>query len=141
MKNELSQAFFHSFLLKGPKQCLFICFLSFIQTFFWIKTQIVAFPFPDEDRLSKRKSIGETISLQVEMESRNSPEREEVKTKPRAQFYLLRNLFDLFHRKRLFIYIGTIKCCCCALQRTPAEEITFETLKNAIGTIQLLSNY
>ncbi|XP_029452060.1 protein EFR3 homolog B isoform X3 [Rhinatrema bivittatum] len=31
----------------------------------------------DEDRLSKRKSIGETISLQVEMESRNSPEREE----------------------------------------------------------------
>ncbi|XP_078237567.1 protein EFR3 homolog B isoform X2 [Pogona vitticeps] len=31
----------------------------------------------DEDRLSKRKSIGETISLQVEVESRNSPEREE----------------------------------------------------------------
>lgn len=30
--------------------------------------------FPDEDRLSKRKSIGETISLQVEVESRNSPE-------------------------------------------------------------------
>lgn len=35
-------------------------------------------PFPDEDRLSKRKSIGETISLQVEVESRNSPEKEEV---------------------------------------------------------------
>uniref|UniRef100_A0A8C7GTU3 EFR3 homolog B n=1 Tax=Oncorhynchus kisutch TaxID=8019 RepID=A0A8C7GTU3_ONCKI len=50
--------------------------------------------FTDEDRLSKRKSIGETISLQVEVESRNSPEKEE---------------------------------------RTPAEEITFETLKNAIG--------
>ena len=33
---------------------------------------------PDEDRLSKRKSIGETISLQVEVESRNSPEKEEV---------------------------------------------------------------
>ncbi|XP_041814836.1 protein EFR3 homolog B isoform X2 [Chelmon rostratus] len=49
--------------------------------------------FTDEDRLSKRKSIGETISLQVEVESRNSPEKEE---------------------------------------RTPAEEITFETLKNAI---------
>ncbi|XP_046877465.1 protein EFR3 homolog B isoform X2 [Hypomesus transpacificus] len=48
--------------------------------------------FTDEDRLSKRKSIGETISLQVEVESRNSPEKEE----------------------------------------TPAEEITFETLKNAI---------
>ncbi|KAM4694157.1 protein EFR3 homolog B [Discoglossus pictus] len=47
----------------------------------------------DEDRLSKRKSIGETISLQVEVESRNSPEKEE---------------------------------------RAPAEEITFETLKNAI---------
>ncbi|KAK1333237.1 hypothetical protein QTO34_006777 [Cnephaeus nilssonii] len=31
----------------------------------------------NEDRLSKRKSIGETISLQVEVESRNSPEREE----------------------------------------------------------------
>lgn len=30
----------------------------------------------DEDRLSKRKSIGETISLQVEVESRNSPEKE-----------------------------------------------------------------
>ncbi|KAJ8270510.1 hypothetical protein GJAV_G00115760 [Gymnothorax javanicus] len=49
--------------------------------------------FTDEDRLSKRKSIGETISLQVEVESRNSPEKDE---------------------------------------RTPAEEITFETLKNAI---------
>ncbi|XP_056283912.1 protein EFR3 homolog B isoform X3 [Pseudoliparis swirei] len=49
--------------------------------------------YTDEDRLSKRKSIGETISLQVEVESRNSPEKEE---------------------------------------RTPAEEITFETLKNAI---------
>nr|XP_034966705.1 protein EFR3 homolog B isoform X1 [Zootoca vivipara] len=47
----------------------------------------------DEDRLSKRKSIGETISLQVEVESRNSPEKEE---------------------------------------RAPAEEITYETLKNAI---------
>jgi hypothetical protein len=33
----------------------------------------------DEDRLSKRKSIGETISLQVEVESRNSPEKEEVR--------------------------------------------------------------
>ncbi|MCJ8743967.1 hypothetical protein PDJAM_G00100660 [Pangasius djambal] len=49
--------------------------------------------FTDEDRLSKRKSIGETISLQVEVESRNSPEKEE---------------------------------------RAPAEEITFEALKNAI---------
>ncbi|XP_008396029.1 protein EFR3 homolog B isoform X3 [Poecilia reticulata] len=49
--------------------------------------------YTDEDRLSKRKSIGETISLQVEVESRNSPEKEE---------------------------------------RTPAEEITFETLKSAI---------
>ncbi|XP_061609510.1 protein EFR3 homolog B isoform X4 [Phyllopteryx taeniolatus] len=49
--------------------------------------------YTDEDRLSKRKSIGETISLQVDVESRNSPEKEE---------------------------------------RTPAEEITFETLKNAI---------
>ncbi|OCT79131.1 hypothetical protein XELAEV_18030229mg [Xenopus laevis] len=48
----------------------------------------------DEDRLSKRKSIGETISLQVEVESRNSPEKEE---------------------------------------KAPAEEITFETLKKAIG--------
>ncbi|XP_056150496.1 protein EFR3 homolog B isoform X2 [Lampris incognitus] len=52
--------------------------------------------YTDEDRLSKRKSIGETISLQVEVESRNSPEKEE---------------------------------------RTPAEEITFETLKNAIDSV------
>ncbi|XP_068833961.1 protein EFR3 homolog B isoform X2 [Capricornis sumatraensis] len=52
--------------------------------------------FPDEDRLSKRKSIGETISLQVEVESRNSPEKEEV---------------------------------------MPAEEITYETLKKAIGDV------
>ncbi|XP_033860562.1 protein EFR3 homolog B isoform X2 [Acipenser ruthenus] len=50
----------------------------------------------EEDRLSKRKSIGETISLQVEVESRNSPEKEE---------------------------------------RTPAEEITFETLKKAIDSV------
>uniref|UniRef100_A0A8C2DRU2 EFR3 homolog Ba (S. cerevisiae) n=1 Tax=Cyprinus carpio TaxID=7962 RepID=A0A8C2DRU2_CYPCA len=33
----------------------------------------------DEDRLSKRKSIGDTVSLQLEMESRNSPEKEQVK--------------------------------------------------------------
>ncbi|KAG7282051.1 hypothetical protein CRUP_023567 [Coryphaenoides rupestris] len=32
----------------------------------------------DEDRLSKRKSIGETISIQGEVESRNSPEKEEA---------------------------------------------------------------
>ncbi|KAM9840510.1 protein EFR3 homolog B [Aulostomus maculatus] len=60
-------------------------------------TERLAMPYvpqyTEEDRLSKRKSIGETISLQVEVESRNSPEKEE---------------------------------------RTPAEEITFETLKNAI---------
>uniref|UniRef100_A0A8C1I0L1 EFR3 homolog Bb (S. cerevisiae) n=1 Tax=Cyprinus carpio carpio TaxID=630221 RepID=A0A8C1I0L1_CYPCA len=38
--------------------------------------------FTDEDRLSKRKSIGETISLQVEVESRNSPEKEECVYSP-----------------------------------------------------------
>ncbi|KAG5277536.1 hypothetical protein AALO_G00118750, partial [Alosa alosa] len=47
----------------------------------------------DEDLLYKRKSNVCTISLQVEVDSRNSPEKEE---------------------------------------RTPAEEITFQTLKNAI---------
>ncbi|XP_052341678.1 protein EFR3 homolog B-like isoform X9 [Oncorhynchus keta] len=46
----------------------------------------------DEDRLSKRKSIGDTISLQMDMDPRYSPEREQ----------------------------------------SPAEQITFETLKNAI---------
>uniref|UniRef100_A0A671R8D7 Protein EFR3 homolog B-like n=1 Tax=Sinocyclocheilus anshuiensis TaxID=1608454 RepID=A0A671R8D7_9TELE len=34
----------------------------------------------DEDRLSKRKSIGDTVSLQLEMESRNSPEKEQRST-------------------------------------------------------------
>ncbi|XP_072545985.1 protein EFR3 homolog B isoform X1 [Salminus brasiliensis] len=48
----------------------------------------------DEDRLSKRKSIGDTISLQLEVESRISPEKE---------------------------------------QKSPAEQITFETLKQAIA--------
>nr|XP_046163674.1 protein EFR3 homolog B isoform X3 [Oncorhynchus gorbuscha] len=47
----------------------------------------------DEDRLSKRKSIGDTISLQMDMDPRYSPERE---------------------------------------QKSPAEQITFETLKNAM---------
>uniref|UniRef100_A0A3B5L166 EFR3 homolog B n=1 Tax=Xiphophorus couchianus TaxID=32473 RepID=A0A3B5L166_9TELE len=58
----------------------------------------------DEDRLSKRKSIGETISLQVEVE----------------------HSFDA-----------------CVSQRTPAEEITFETLKSAIGmsTVSLALSY
>uniref|UniRef100_A0AAZ3SA33 Uncharacterized protein n=1 Tax=Oncorhynchus tshawytscha TaxID=74940 RepID=A0AAZ3SA33_ONCTS len=32
----------------------------------------------DEDRLSKRKSIGDTISLQMDMDPRYSPEREQV---------------------------------------------------------------
>lgn len=84
----------------------------------------MVFPSPDEDRLSKRKSIGETISLQVEMESRNSPEREEVKYTDIVYRYLL-------------IHILSVTLCCCALQRTPAEEITFETLKNAIGEFLL----
>ncbi|XP_043119193.1 protein EFR3 homolog B isoform X2 [Puntigrus tetrazona] len=52
----------------------------------------------DEDRLSKRKSIGDTISLQLEMESRNSPEKE---------------------------------------QRSTAEQITFETLKQAIDSVNV----
>ncbi|XP_035388662.1 protein EFR3 homolog B isoform X3 [Electrophorus electricus] len=52
----------------------------------------------DEDRLSKRKSIGDTISLQLEMDSRHSPEKE---------------------------------------QKTPAEQITFETLKQAIDDVIL----
>lgn len=43
-----------------------------------LETPASGLSFPDEDRLSKRKSIGETISLQVEVESRNSPEKEEV---------------------------------------------------------------
>uniref|UniRef100_A0A8C7XRE4 EFR3 homolog Bb (S. cerevisiae) n=1 Tax=Oryzias sinensis TaxID=183150 RepID=A0A8C7XRE4_9TELE len=34
--------------------------------------------YTDEDRLSKRKSIGETISIQMDVESRNSPEKKEV---------------------------------------------------------------
>ncbi|XP_050989677.1 protein EFR3 homolog B isoform X3 [Labeo rohita] len=52
----------------------------------------------DEDRLSKRKSIGDTVSLQLEMESRNSPEKE---------------------------------------QRSTAEQITFETLKQAIDSVNV----
>lgn len=50
----------------------------------------------EEDRLSKRKSIGDTISLQLEVESRLSPEKE---------------------------------------QKSPAEQITFETLKQAIDGV------
>uniref|UniRef100_A0A8C1BY84 EFR3 homolog Ba (S. cerevisiae) n=1 Tax=Cyprinus carpio carpio TaxID=630221 RepID=A0A8C1BY84_CYPCA len=50
----------------------------------------------DEDRLSKRKSIGDTVSLQLEMESRNSPEKEST-----------------------------------------AEQITFETLKQAIDSVNV----
>ncbi|KAK7153200.1 hypothetical protein R3I93_011182 [Phoxinus phoxinus] len=52
----------------------------------------------DEDRLSKRKSIGDTVSLQLEMDSRNSPEKE---------------------------------------QRSTAEQITFETLKQAIDSVNV----
>ncbi|XP_052001558.1 protein EFR3 homolog B isoform X2 [Xyrauchen texanus] len=52
----------------------------------------------DEDRLSKRKSIGDTISLQLEMESKDSPEKE---------------------------------------QRSKAEQITFETLKQAIDSVSV----
>ncbi|XP_051724529.1 protein EFR3 homolog B isoform X2 [Ctenopharyngodon idella] len=52
----------------------------------------------DEDRLSKRKSIGDTVSLQLEIDSRNSPEKE---------------------------------------QRSTAEQITFETLKQAIDSVNV----
>ncbi|KAL7987167.1 hypothetical protein Chor_006086 [Crotalus horridus] len=67
----------------------------------------------DEDRLSKRRSIGETISLQVEVESRNSPEKEEFLT----------------------YSFSTIVCVLLPInppKRAPAEEITYETLKKAI---------
>lgn len=55
-----------------------------LEACFWLPppglgdSSVQASLLPDEDRLSKRKSIGETISLQVEVESRNSPEKEEV---------------------------------------------------------------
>lgn len=54
------------------KRILTLLILPFLPLLFFF------FSLLDEDRLSKRKSIGETISLQVEVESRNSPEKEEV---------------------------------------------------------------
>ncbi|XP_072365304.1 protein EFR3 homolog B-like [Scyliorhinus torazame] len=52
-------------------------------------------PIPaDEDRLSKRKSIGETISLQVEVESRNSPEKEEKMPAEEITFETLKKAID-----------------------------------------------
>ncbi|XP_053316713.1 protein EFR3 homolog B [Spea bombifrons] len=48
----------------------------------------------DEDRLSKRKSIGETISLQVEVESRNSPEKEERAPAEEITFETLKMAID-----------------------------------------------
>ena len=42
----------------------------------------------DEDRLSKRKSIGDTISLQLEMDSRHSPEREQVRQTETTRCYI-----------------------------------------------------
>ncbi|XP_038653273.1 protein EFR3 homolog B [Scyliorhinus canicula] len=47
-----------------------------------------------EDRLSKRKSIGETISLQVEVESRNSPEKEEKMPTEEITFETLKKAID-----------------------------------------------
>uniref|UniRef100_A0A672ZN36 EFR3 homolog Bb (S. cerevisiae) n=1 Tax=Sphaeramia orbicularis TaxID=375764 RepID=A0A672ZN36_9TELE len=52
--------------------------------------------YTDEDRLSKRKSIGETISLQVEVESRNSPEKEEVN----AEKWLTVNIVGMEEQER-----------------------------------------
>ncbi|XP_063186823.1 protein EFR3 homolog B isoform X2 [Chroicocephalus ridibundus] len=48
----------------------------------------------DEDRLSKRKSIGETISLQVEVESRNSPEREQRAPAEEITYETLKKAID-----------------------------------------------
>ncbi|XP_051868622.1 protein EFR3 homolog B-like isoform X3 [Pristis pectinata] len=50
--------------------------------------------FTDEDRLSKRKSIGETISLQVEVESRNSPEKEEKMPAEEITYETLKKAID-----------------------------------------------
>ncbi|XP_078260806.1 protein EFR3 homolog B-like isoform X2 [Rhinoraja longicauda] len=50
--------------------------------------------FTDEDRLSKRKSIGETISLQVEVESRNSPEKEEKLPAEEITYETLKKAID-----------------------------------------------
>ncbi|XP_043552670.1 protein EFR3 homolog B-like [Chiloscyllium plagiosum] len=50
--------------------------------------------FTEEDRLSKRKSIGETISLQVEVESRNSPEKEEKMPAEEITYETLKKAID-----------------------------------------------
>uniref|UniRef100_A0A8C1UD18 EFR3 homolog Bb (S. cerevisiae) n=1 Tax=Cyprinus carpio TaxID=7962 RepID=A0A8C1UD18_CYPCA len=67
--------------------------------------------YTDEDRLSKRKSIGETISLQVEVESRNSPEKEECVCSPVDSVGVEEQekepLFLLFH-ENMFVLINLI---------------------------------
>lgn len=90
--------------------------------------EILIFMLTDEDRLSKRKSIGETISLQGEVESRNSPEKEEVKIRHPTEY----NVFYLGFMNNFLRFLLVL------FQRTPAEAITFETLKNAIGMTEEL---
>lgn len=58
------------------------------------------------------------------------------KTKGAILSHAQQHLFGLFRTDIIDLHPEN-KVYCCALQRTPAEEITFETLKNAIGTIQL----
>ncbi|XP_032646432.1 protein EFR3 homolog B isoform X2 [Chelonoidis abingdonii] len=75
----------------------------------------------DEDRLSKRKSIGETISLQVEVESRNSPEKEERAPAEEITYETLKKAIDSVaveeqerERRRLVVE---------KFQKAPFEEI------------------
>ena len=88
----------------------FVCPSVFQSRFtkFSIEKQINASAlFPDEDRLSKRMSIGETISLQVEVESRNSPEKEEVKAPKLKRKSTVLKVTQLPHHGAFFFFSST----------------------------------
>ena len=79
--------------------------------------------FPDEDRLSKRKSIGDNISLPPEDESRNSPEKEEVNSHTHTHTHLL-HLLNLEYRSKDFFVVFRFHIWLCGSVRRAMVYIT-----------------
>lgn len=89
----------------------------------------------DEDRLTRRRSLVDTISLQVDIMSNSLPDKVSADrfAAHRSQWSSLWLLIDqlvvvMFWGKSLIRL-----CLSLCLQSQLAEEITFETLKKAIG--------
>lgn len=88
----------------------------------------------DEDRLSKRKSIGDIVSLQIDMDAERCPDKHKVCLSVCLSGGLSNGLAVC-----LMFFVCLSVCLSTPTDSSPCqpaqtEQITFETLKSTIGT-------